>query len=204
MGINADLVKKLRESTGIGIMDCKAALIEADGDLEKAMNVLRKKGLASAKKRTGRKAMEGMIASYIHHGDKIGVLVEINCETDFVARTDEFKDLARNVAMHIAATNPSYVSKEDVSCDVIEKEREIYSEQSKGKPEHAITKIIDGKLENFSRNSACYNRRLLKIVKSLLTNILCPKWPNLERISRFVDSLDINSEDSLSYEETCI
>ena len=179
MGINADLVKKLRESTGIGIMDCKAALIEADGDLEKAMNVLRKKGLASAKKRTGRKAMEGMIASYIHHGDKIGVLVEINCETDFVARTDEFKDLARNVAMHIAATSPSYISKEDVSCDVIEKEKEIYSEQSKGKPEHAITKIIDGKLEKFFSQFCLLQQTFIKDSKISVNEYLMSKVAKL-------------------------
>jgi len=179
MGINADLVKKLRESTGIGIMDCKAALIEADGDLEKAMNVLRKKGLASAKKRTGRKAMEGMIASYIHHGDKIGVLVEINCETDFVARTDEFKDLARDVAMHIAATSPSYISKEDVSCDVIEKEKEIYSEQSKGKPEHAITKIIDGKLEKFFSQFCLLQQTFIKDNKISVNEYLMSKVAKL-------------------------
>ena len=179
MGINADLVKKLRESTGIGIMDCKAALIEADGDLEKAMNVLRKKGLASAKKRTGRKAMEGMIASYIHHGDKIGVLVEINCETDFVARTDEFKDLARTVAMHIAATSPSYISKEDVSCDVIEKEKEIYSEQSKGKPEHAITKIIDGKLEKFFSQFCLLQQTFIKDSKISVNEYLMSKVAKL-------------------------
>ena len=179
MGINADLVKKLRESTGIGIMDCKAALIEADGDLEKAMNVLRKKGLASANKRTGRKAMEGMIASYIHHGDKIGVLVEINCETDFVARTDEFKDLARDVAMHIAATSPSYISKEDVSCDVIEKEKEIYSEQSKGKPEHAITKIIDGKLEKFFSQFCLLQQTFIKDNKISVNEYLMSKVAKL-------------------------
>ena len=179
MGISADLVKKLREATSIGIMDCKAALIEADGDLEKAMNVLRKKGLASANKRTGRKAMEGVIASYIHHGDKIGVLVEINCETDFVARTDEFKDLARNVAMHIAATSPSYISKEDVSCDVIEKEKEIYSEQSKGKPEHAIAKIIDGKLEKFFSQFCLLQQTFIKDSKISVNEYLMSKVAKL-------------------------
>ena len=179
MGISADLVKKLREATSIGIMDCKAALIEADGDLEKATDVLRKKGLASAKKRTGRQALEGIIASYIHHGDKIGVLVEINCETDFVARTDEFKDLARNVAMHIAATSPSYISKEDVSCDVIEKEKEIYSEQSKGKPEHAITKIIDGKLEKFFSQFCLLQQTFIKDSKISVNEYLMSKVAKL-------------------------
>ncbi len=179
MGINADLVKKLREATGIGIMDCKAALIEADGDLEKATNVLRKKGLASAKKRTGRQALEGIIASYIHHGDKIGVLVEINCETDFVARTDEFKDMARNIAMHIAAANPSYISKEDVSRDVIEKEREIYSEQSKGKPEHAIEKIVNGKLEKFFSQFCLLQQTFIKDSKMSISEYVTSKVAKL-------------------------
>jgi len=179
MGINADLVGKLREATGIGIMNCKAALIEADGDLEKAMNVLRKKGLASAKKRTGRQALEGTIASYIHHGDKIGVLVEINCETDFVARTDEFKDLARNVAMHIAATNPSYVSKEDVPCDLVKKEREIYIDQSKGKPEHAIEKIVDGKLEKFFSQFCLLQQTFIKDSKMSINEYMLSKVAKL-------------------------
>ena len=179
MGISADLVKKLREATSIGIMDCKAALIEADGDLKKATDVLRKKGLASAKKRTGRQALEGIIASYIHHGDKIGVLVEINCETDFVARTDEFKDLARNIAMHIAATNPSYISKEDVSCDVIKKEREIYSEQSKGKPEHAIEKIVNGKLEKFFAQFCLLQQTFIKDNKISISEYIVSKVAKL-------------------------
>ena len=179
MGINADLVKKLREATGIGIMDCKTALIETDGDLEKATNVLRKKGLASAKKRTGRQALEGTIASYIHHGDKIGVLVEINCETDFVARTDEFKDMARNIAMHIAATNPSYISKEDVPRDVIEKEREIYSEQSKGKPEHAIEKIVNGKLEKFFAQFCLLQQTFMKDSKMSVSEYIVSKVAKL-------------------------
>ena len=179
MGISADLVKKLREATSIGIMDCKAALIEADGDLEKATDVLRKKGLASAKKRTGRQALEGIIASYIHHGDKIGVLVEINCETDFVARTDEFKDLARNIAMHIAATNPSYISKEDVPRDVIEKEREIYSEQSKGKPEHAIEKIVNGKLEKFFAQFCLLQQTFIKDNKISISEYIVSKVAKL-------------------------
>ncbi|MDO9464565.1 MAG: translation elongation factor Ts [bacterium] len=179
MGISADLVKKLREATAIGIMDCKAALIEAGGDLEKATNVLRKKGLASAKKRTGRQAMEGIIASYIHHGDKIGVLVEINCETDFVARTDEFKDLARNIAMHVAATNPSYISKEDVPCDVIEKEREIYGEQSKGKPERAIEKIVNGKLEKFFSQFCLLQQTFIKDSKMSVSEYIVSKVAKL-------------------------
>jgi elongation factor Ts len=179
MGINADLVKKLREATGIGIMDCKTALTEAGGDLEKATNVLRKKGMASAKKRTGRQALEGIIASYIHHGDKIGVLLEINCETDFVARTDEFKDMARNIAMHIAAANPSYLSKEDVSCDVIEKEREIYSEQSKGKPEHAIEKIVNGKLEKFFSQFCLLQQTFIKDSKMSISEYVTSKVAKL-------------------------
>ena len=179
MGINADLVKKLRDSTGIGIMNCKTALIEADGDFEKAIDVLRKKGMASAKKKAGRQALEGIIASYIHHGDKIGVLVEINCETDFVARTDEFKNLARDIAMHIAATNPSYISKEEVPRDVIEKEREIYSEQSKGKPEHAIEKIINGKLEKFFAQFCLLQQTFIKDSKMSVGEYIVSKVAKL-------------------------
>ena len=179
MGINADLVKKLRDSTGIGIMNCKTALIEADGDLKKAIDVLRKKGLASAKKKTGRQALEGIIATYIHHGSKIGVLVEINCETDFVARTDEFKNLAKDIAMHIAATNPSYISKEEVTCDVIEKEREIYSEQSKGKPEHAIEKIVNGKLEKFFAQFCLLQQTFIKDNKISISEYIVSKVAKL-------------------------
>lgn len=146
--ISADLVKELREKTGAGMMDCKKALSEGNGDFEKAIVILRQKGLASASKKTGRTASEGIIGSYIHQ-DRIGVLVEVNCETDFVARTDDFRGLVKDITMHIAAENPLYVSREDVSQDVIEKEKEIYRSQVTGKPPQVVEKIVEGKLDKF-------------------------------------------------------
>jgi elongation factor Ts len=149
MDISAALVKKLRDQTGAGMMECKAALKEANGDLEAATTILRKRGLAQATKKAGRSTNEGMIGSYIHTGGKIGVLVEVNCETDFVARTDAFQSLAREIAMHIAAANPQYVRREDVPADVLEREREIYREQVKDKPANVVDKIVEGKLGSF-------------------------------------------------------
>ncbi|CAB5100257.1 Translation elongation factor Ts [Olavius algarvensis associated proteobacterium Delta 3] len=158
--INAGLVKQLREKTGAGIMDCKEALIEGDGDMEKAVEFLRKKGLATAAKRAGRAMSEGVVHAYIHTGGKIGVLVEINCETDFVAKTDDFQDFAKNIAMHIAATSPLGIHPEDVPEDVIEKEKEIYRAQAleQGKPEKILDKIIDGKLSKFFKESCLMNQ----------------------------------------------
>jgi elongation factor Ts len=146
--ISSDMVKDLRERTGAGMMDCKKALAESKGDFEKAVGLLRQKGLATAAKRVGRTASEGIIGSYIHMG-KIGVMVEMNCETDFVARTDDFKELVKDIAMHVAAANPSYLSKEDVPQNVIEQEKEIYSAQITDKPQHVIEKIVEGKFERF-------------------------------------------------------
>jgi elongation factor Ts len=145
------MVKQLRDKTGAGMMDCKAALEESGGDMEKAVEILRKKGLASAAKRAGRATNNGMIGHYIHMGGKVAVLVEVNCETDFVARTDDFQTLARELAMHIAAADPRYVKREDVPADVLEKEREIYRAQfaASGKPANVIEKIVEGKLESF-------------------------------------------------------
>ena len=149
--ITASMVKDLREKTGAGMMDCKTALTESGGEIEKAVEVLRKKGLASAAKRAGRAAKDGMIGHYIHLGGKVGVLVEVNCETDFVARTEDFQVLAKELAMHIAAASPSYVKREDIPADVIEKEKEIYRAQfaDSGKPANVIDKIADGKLESY-------------------------------------------------------
>lgn len=149
--ITADAVKQLREKTGAGMMDCKAALTEAGGDMEKAIEILRKKGLASAAKRAGRATNNGLIGHYIHMGGKVGVLVEVNCETDFVARTDDFQTLARELAMHIAAADPKYVRREDVPAEELEKEREIYRAQfaGSGKPANVVDKIVDGKLESY-------------------------------------------------------
>jgi elongation factor Ts len=151
MAITAEMVKQLRDKTGAGMMDCKAALQEADGDLDKAVEVLRKKGLASAAKRAGRATNNGIIGHYIHMGGKVGVLVEVNCETDFVARTDDFQALAKEIAMHIAAADPKYVRREDIPAEVLEKEREIYRAQfaGSGKPANVIDKIVEGKLESF-------------------------------------------------------
>ena len=144
-------VKELRDKTGAGMMDCKAALEEANGDLEKAIEILRKKGLASAAKRAGRVAKDGVIGHYIHLGGKVGVLVELNCETDFVARTPEFQTLAKEIAMHIAAISPLVVKREDLSPELIAKEREIYRAQFAGqnKPANVIDKIVEGKLESY-------------------------------------------------------
>lgn len=146
--ITADMIKELREKTGAGMMDCKKALTESNGDFEKAIDILRKKGLASASKKVGRKASEGLIEAYIHMG-KIGTLVEVNCETDFVARTDDFKELAKDIAMHVAAANPQYLSREDVPRQIIDREKEIYRVQITDKPLHVVDKIIEGKLEKF-------------------------------------------------------
>jgi elongation factor Ts len=151
MNITAAMVKKLRDATGAGMMECKAALTEASGNLEEATTILRKRGLASATKKAGRSTNEGMIGHYIHMGGKIGVLVEVNCESDFVARTDDFQGLAREIAMHIAAANPQYVRREDVPPEIVERERAIYRSQMQGqnKPPAVIDKIIEGKLGGF-------------------------------------------------------
>ena len=149
--ITADQVKQLREKTGAGMMECKAALAEANGNMEEAITILRKRGLAQAAKRAGRATAQGLITSYIHLGGKIGVLVEVNCETDFVARTEDFQSLAKEVAMHIAAADPKWVRREEVPADAIEKEKAIYRAQMEntGKPAHVLDKIIEGKLGNF-------------------------------------------------------
>ena len=147
--ITADQVKKLRDLTGAGMMECKAALTEANGNIDEATTILRKRGLAQATKKAGRSTNEGLIGSYIHMGGKIGVLVEVNCESDFVARTDDFQSLAREIAMHVAAASPQYVKREDVPADVLERERSIYREQVKDKPAQVIEKIVEGKLNSF-------------------------------------------------------
>src|SRR5215208_3352596 len=149
MEINAAMVKKLRDLTGAGMMECKAALTEAGGDIEAATTILRKRGLAQATKKAGRSTNEGLIGSYIHMGGKIGVLVEVNCESDFVARTEDFQNLSREIAMHVAAANPQYVRREEVPADTLERERAIYRDQVKDKPAQVIEKIVEGKLNSF-------------------------------------------------------
>ena len=149
MEITAAMVKKLRDATGAGMMECKAALTEANGDLEAATTLLRKRGLAAATRKAGRSTSEGLVGHYIHMGGKIGVLVEVNCESDFVARTDKFQELIKELAMHIAAANPTYVRREDVPADVVSREKDIYKDQVKDKPAQVIDKIVEGKLNSF-------------------------------------------------------
>ena len=151
MDISAEMVRKLREETGAGMMDCKSALVEAGGDMDKARELLRKKGLAAAAKRASRAASQGLVQAYIHPGSQIGVIVEVNCETDFVAKTPEFQSLVKDIAMHVAASSPQYVTKEDVPAQVLEKEKEIYRAQAaaQGKPEGMLDKIAEGKLKDY-------------------------------------------------------
>src|SRR4030067_631456 len=162
--ISSDTVRELREKTGVGIMDCKRALAESSGDLEKAIDLLRQKGLASAAKKASRETKEGVISSYIHGAGKIGVLVEVNCETDFVARNSEFQELVKDISMQIAASNPTYVRREDVPADVLEKERNIYKIQAResGKPEHVVDKIGDGKVEKFYVDTCLLEQSFIK------------------------------------------
>lgn len=188
--ISADRVKELREKTGAGMMDCKKALAESGGDFEKAIDCLRQKGLASAAKKSSRTASEGLISSYIHM-DKIGVLVEVNCETDFVAKTDEFKELVKDITMHIAALNPSYLSREDVPQDVIEREKEIYRAQVTNKPPQVVEKIIEGKLEKFFSEDCLLEQIFVKDpeqklkIKDLITEKIAKFGENIV-IRRFV------------------
>ena len=164
MSVDAKLVKDLRERTGAGMMDCKKALIESKGDLDSAVEFLRKAGIAKAEKKSVRDANEGLIISYIHHGSKLGVLLDIGCETDFVAKTEGFEELANNIAMQIAATNPIANSKEDLSSDLIDKEKDIYTEQAKstGKPDNVVKKIVDGKIEKFVEENCLINQSFIK------------------------------------------
>ncbi len=162
--VTALMVKELRGMTGSGIMDCKRVLAETDGDMEKAVDLLRKKGLAKAAKRAGRSTSEGLIYSYIHTGSKLGVLLEVNCESDFVAKTENFSVFVKNIAMHIAATNPAGLNPEDVDPAIIEKEREIYRAQmlEEGKPENIIDKIVDGKVEKFYKDVCLMSQQYVK------------------------------------------
>ena len=191
MDISADAVKKLREKTGVGLMDCKEALKQSDGDMEKAMDYLREKGLAKLQKRMGKVASEGSIVSYIHTGGKIGAMVEVNCETDFVANTKEFQEFARDIAMQITASNPLYVKREDVSQDIIDKEKEIYKKQAleSGKPEKIIEKIAEGKLEKFYQEICLVEQSYIKnpdiTVKELVEELIVKMGEKI-LINRFV------------------
>jgi elongation factor Ts len=188
--ISADRVKELREKTGAGMMDCKKALAESSGDFEKAIVCLRQKGLASAAKKASRSASEGLVSSYIHM-DKIGVLLEVNCETDFVAKTDDFKGLVKDITLHIAAANPSYLSREDVPQDVIEKEKDIYRAQVASKPPQVVEKIVEGKLDKFFSEMCLLEQVFVKDpeqklkIKDLVTEKVAKLGENIV-IRRFV------------------
>ncbi len=189
MTISADLVKKLREKTNAPMMDCKKALEESNGDIETATDVLRKKGQIVALKKAGRCAKEGAIASYIHLNSKIGVLLEVNCETDFVARSDDFKQFIKDVSMHIAATSPSYLCREEVPAHIIEKEKGILKETVKGKPENVIEKIVQGKLEKFYSEACLLDQPFVKddkiSIKDYLSTLIGKVGENI-LIRRFV------------------
>lgn len=188
MGISAQEVKKLRDKTGAGMMDCKEALVEADGDQEQAMTLLREKGKADAEKRSSKSADEGVIAHYVHGDKKIGVLLEFNCETDFVARNEDFQELGREMAMQVAAMNPMAVRREDIPEDVIERERDIYAKHAEDKPDHIVENIVDGKMEKFF-SKAClmeqeYIRDNDKTIQDLVDEMVSVVGEKI-RVSRF-------------------
>ncbi len=193
MTISAELVKELRERTGIGMMECKKALAESQGDIDKAITLLRKKGHARAKDKMDRTASEGAVGAYIHLNGKIGVLVEVNCESDFVARNEEFQKLVKNIALHIAAADPSYVSSEDVPQEVLDEEREIIKEQFKdsGKPPEIIDKIVEGKLGKFFQEACLLDQPYIKddkiTIKDLVTSFIAKFGENvvIRRFARY-------------------
>jgi elongation factor Ts len=193
MEISMDLVKDLRQRTGAGVMDCRTALQEANGNVEGAIDYLRRKGLATAAKKAGRIATDGLVSSYIHAGGKIGVLVEINCETDFVARTDDFQTFVKNMAMQVAAANPQYIRREEVPAEVLEKERQIYRTQAmeSGKPEKVIDKIVDGKMERFYSEACLLEQTYIKdsdqTVREVLDAMIAKIGENISirRFARF-------------------
>jgi elongation factor Ts len=193
MEISADAIKELRQRTGVGVMDCKKALLECSGNVNEAIDFLRKKGLAKAAKRAGRQTAEGLITSYIHPGGKIGVLVDIDCETDFVARTEDFLNLAKEIAMHIAAMNPIAISREDVPPELIEKEKEILRAEaaSSGKPEKVVDKIVEGRLEKFFVEQCLLEQAYIKnpdiTVKDLMYAIIAKIGENItvRRFTRY-------------------
>jgi len=192
--ITTDLVKEIRAKTGAGILDCKKVLVETEGDLEKAVKILRERGMAKAEKKTSRTAKEGLIYSYIHPPGKIGVMVEMSCETDFVARNDEFKTLCKDVAMHIAAAAPRYVSREEIPEETIREEREIYANQARneGKPDKIIDKIVEGKIGKFYKDICCLEQPFVKdpdiAVGDLIKQMIAKIGENivLRRFARFM------------------
>jgi len=191
--ITSQMVKELREKTNAGMMDCKKALSETEGDMEKAVDLLRQKGLAVAAKRADRATSEGVIECYIHAGGKLGVMVEVGCETDFVAKTDDFKAFARDIAMHVAAANPVAVSRDDVPAEMVEREKEIYVKQAQesGKPEHIIDKIVSGKMEKYLSEICLMEQKFVKnpdlSIQDLLNELVAKMGENIsiKRFSRF-------------------
>ena len=204
MTIDASIVKNLRSRTGAGIMDCKEALLDSDGNVEKAVDLLRKKGIAKAEKKVGREADQGVVLSYIHPGNRIGVLVEVNCETDFVAKTDGFQSFVKNIAMQIAATNPLSVTRDGIDSVVVDKEKEIFTEQAKlsGKPDNVLEKIIEGKIEKFYQESCLLEQSFIKdsdkFVQDILMETIATLGENISitRFSRFEvgDALSSNGQ----------
>ena len=191
MTIDAKIVKELRDKTGAGMMDCKRALVETDGDLEKAVEALRKAGVTKAQKKGVRSAREGLVYSYIHHGGRLGVLVEVNCETDFVAKTDGFKELVHNLAIQIAATNPVSVSREQVPEELVKSEQDIYTEQAKNskKPDKVIEKIVSGKMDKYFQEICLLEQPFIKdpdkIVKDLITESIATLGENIS-VGRYI------------------
>jgi len=191
--VSAQQVKELRDRTGAGFTACREALVEASGDLEQAINILRKKGQAAAAKKAQRTASEGLVGSYIHAGGKIGAIVEVNCESDFVARTEDFQRLCHDIAMHIAATDPKFLCREEVTKDILDREREIYTERAKarGKPENVIARIVNGQMEKFYEENCLYEQHFIKdegvTVKELIEQAVAKMGENIaiRRFSRF-------------------
>ncbi|MEA2014650.1 MAG: translation elongation factor Ts [Thermodesulfobacteriota bacterium] len=193
MDITVSMVKELRDKTNAGMMDCKQALSASKGDLEKSVEYLRKKGLSAATKRSSRAVKDGMVASYIHMNGKIGVMVEVNCETDFVAKTDSFRTMVKDIAMHIAATNPTYLKADDIPEDIMAREKGIYREQAlaEGKPEKIIDRIIDGKIKKFYEEVCLLDQKFVKdmdiTIQTLVNNTIANTGENIvvRRFSRF-------------------
>jgi len=191
VNISAQQVKELRERTGAGFSDCRGALVEAAGDIDQAISVLRKRGQAAAQRKAQRQATEGLIGSYIHAGGKIGVIIEVNCESDFVARTEEFQRLCHDLAMHVAALDPRFVRREEVTPEILDREREIYREQARasGKPDAVIEKIVAGKMEKFYEESCLYEQHFIKdesiTIKELINQMIAKLGENIS-VRRFV------------------
>ena len=208
--VSAQQVKELRDRTGAGFSACREALIEASGSLDQAIDILRKKGQAAAAKKAQRATSEGLVGSYIHAGGKIGAMVEVNCESDFVARTDDFQKLCHDIAMHVAATDPRFLRREEVTQDVLDKEREIYTERARasGKPDAIVPKIVNGQMEKFYEENCLYEQHFIKdegvTVKELVDQAIAKMGENItiRRFSRFkVGETDATAQPPLSAEE---